>query len=141
MYFCFNNLKIYYKVIGKKNKKEIPILFLHGWGGNANSFKIFENYLKNKSKLIFLDFPPFGNSSKLDKVFDIQKYANVVLNLLNSLKINKVNIVAHSFGGRVALFLASKHSQRVNKMLLTGCAGIKRKEIKIKLKILIYKFI
>ena len=140
MFYNFDNLKIYYKVLGNSNKRGIPILFLHGWGGNSNSFKIFEEYLKKKIKIILLDFPPFGNSSKLDKPFDVEKYSNLVLFLLNKLKINKVNIVAHSFGGRIALFIASKHGNRVNSMLLTGCAGIKRKEFKIKLKVGLYKF-
>ena len=140
MFFYVDDLKIYYKVLGEKSSNNYPILFLHGWGGSVDSFKIFENELKSKTKIIFLDFPPFGKSSKLNKVYDIDSYAKIVLSLLRKLKIKKVNIVAHSFGGRVALYLASKNCDMVNKMLLTGCAGLKRKELKIKIKIYFYKF-
>ena len=140
MYFNYNSLKIYYEKTNLENTKNTPILFLHGWGGNVNSLNFFANNLKNDVECIFLDFPPFGKSSMLTKPFDVEDYSKIVLKLLNILKIKRVNIVAHSFGGRVALHLASHNKKRINKMLLTGCAGLKRKEIKIKLKILAYKF-
>ncbi|MEI3427780.1 MAG: alpha/beta hydrolase [Christensenellales bacterium] len=36
------------------------------------------------------------------------------------------DIIAHSFGGRVALYLAANEPQLVKRLLLTGCAGIKK---------------
>ena len=41
-----------------------------------------------------------------------------------SLNIDKTNIIAHSFGARVAIFLASQHPKLVSKMIITGGAGI-----------------
>lgn len=139
MYFEFDCLKIYYEV-EKSNNKNLPIIFLHGWGGNVNSFKLFNNKLKTKTTCVYMDFPPFGKSSNINKPLHIRDYALIVVKLLNKLKIKKVNIVAHSFGGRVALYMASFYKNKVHKMLLTGCAGIKRRELKIKLKVLVFKF-
>ena len=138
MEFVYKGTSIYYEILGNKNLKKIPILFLHGWGGNKDSFKPFIDKIKF-CKVIVLDFPPFGKSGKPNIAWGVEDYTDMVLSLLDKLGINKVNIVAHSFGGRVSLQLAIKEKHLVNKMLLTGCAGLKRRSLKTKIKIIQYK--
>ena len=121
-----------------KDLQEIPILFLHGWEGSTLSFKIFYEAMKTNHRCINLDFPPFGKSSFPKKPLSVPDYSKMVLALLDYLEITKVNIVAHSFGGRVAIELASK-TKIINKLLLTGSAGLKKRSIKKILKIKIYK--
>ena len=49
-------------------------------------------------------------------------------------------VVAHSFGCRIAVLLANKYPERIEKMVLTGAAGIKpRFNLKVWLKIKLYK--
>ena len=98
-----------------------PTLFLHGWGGNVESFKYF---VKDKNAIL-IDFPPFGKSQNPKYEYTLNDYVNIVIKILNKEKIDKVNIVAHSFGGRVAILLATKGY--VNKLVLTGSAGLKPK--------------
>jgi pimeloyl-ACP methyl ester carboxylesterase len=62
-YFKFDNNNVYYKIVG--NGK--PLLLLHG---NTVSSKMFNSILKVYSKnhkVITLDFPGHGKSSRLDK--------------------------------------------------------------------------
>lgn len=139
MIFEYNSLKIYYEFYGTKNNNE-PILFLHGWEGSTASFKYFCDKLGKTHMCINLDFPPFGNSSGPTKPLTVNDYSNMVLELLKFLGVSEVHIVAHSFGGRVAINLASK-TQVVKSLLLTGCAGIKKRSIKKFFKILHYKFL
>lgn len=54
------------------------------------------------------------------------EYAEQIAGLLESLSISKARVVAHSFGGRVAIYLASQHPDRVEQMVLTGAAGIRK---------------
>ncbi len=138
MIFVYNNLKIYYEDYGIKNAE--PILFLHGWEGSHLSFKYFADKLSEAKRCINLDFPPFNNSSMPTEPLTIDDYSNMVYELLKFLKVEKVNIVAHSFGGRVAINLATKTSV-VKKLLLTGCAGIKKKSFKKFFRIFKYKFL
>ncbi len=117
-------MKIVYKgadVYYRYKKGGRPILFLHGWGGNHNSFKPFI-----REEDLVIDFPPFGRSGQPLSVYTLQDYVNIVLNILQKEKIQKISIVAHSFGGRVALELAAKYKV-VDRLLLTGCAGLKPK--------------
>lgn len=117
----------------------LPILFLHGWGGNKNSFLFLKSYFKDRD-LWFISFPGHGGSAEPENITGIEGFAEYVLSFLNEHHIEKVDLVAHSFGGRVALVLLSKHANKFGKVVLTGCAGLKaRFNIKIKLKILYFK--
>lgn len=141
MIFCYDSLKIHYEIYGKTLKEQTPILFLHGWGGSTKSFVFFAKKLSQNRKCILIDFPPFGKSSKLEKPLTIGDYANIVKEFLRQKNILKVCIVAHSFGGRVALEIASNSTNLVEKMVLTGCAGLKNKSFLLKIKIKYYKFL
>ena len=126
-------MKINYKLIGEGKE---TVLFLHGWGANLNSFLFCENALKNNYKLLLVDFPGFGESEKLNNVFSVFDYALEIFKLLTKLEINNVNIVCHSFGGRVAMLLSTIFNLKVNKLVLIDAAGIKpRFNLKTKLKI------
>ena len=140
MIFLYEDVEIYYEYYKNDKANSPPILFLHGWGGSTKSFELFRRKLLDNFNLIFLDFPPFGCSGKPRDEWTVKKYADMVERLLCLVKVDKVYIVAHSFGGRVALELASKNKNLILKMLLTGCAGLKKRSFKTRLKIAKYKF-
>ncbi|MDR0384020.1 MAG: alpha/beta hydrolase [Christensenellaceae bacterium] len=99
------------------------ILFLHGWGGNSNSFLPIINYFKNFYNCIAPTFPIPEN-----KVFILKDFVAMVQDIKCDY------IIAHSFGARIAVFL------NCEKMVITGGAGLKPKTnlikwIKKKLKI------
>ena len=115
---------------------------MHGWGGTQINFKGVIDYLQLTSanfKCINLDFPPFGSSSCPESVLTIYDYAEMIFEFLTEIKIDKVNIVAHSFGGRVALILASQHGEIISKLILTDSAGLKARYSLIK-KFKIFKY-
>ena len=76
------------------------VLLLHGWGGSVDSWIPIFNHLKGECRVTAIDFPGHGGSSGCD-------------------------IIAHSFGGRVAIKLAAERPQLVGRLLLTGAAGLK----------------
>ena len=128
-------------VLSNAQKLKTPIVFLHGWGGNIDSFLYFAKRLSIDRTCILVDFPPFGLSSSPTEAFSLRDYTNIVLKLLKKLKINRVCIVAHSFGGRVAIDLASNFPSFVEKLVLTGSAGLKKKSFSNRIKIFKYKFL
>lgn len=125
MNFYFKDIEIYYKTKGK-GQENCPLLFLHGWEGSTKSFDYFFEKASDYRFCVNIDFPPFGLSTMPKQSLHISDYAKIIELLLVKLKVKKVDIVAHSFGGRVAIFLAAQ-TNLVNKMLLTGCAGLKKK--------------
>jgi pimeloyl-ACP methyl ester carboxylesterase len=141
MKFELDDLHINYTLTNFKTNNEY-VLFLHGFGGSTKSFEGLQNYISNKINTISLDLIGFGKSSKPPKYFTIFDYAEVVFKLLKKLNVSKVNIVAHSFGGRIAIILASKYKTLISKLVLIDSAGIKpRFSLKTFLKIKYFKFL
>ena len=132
----YKNTAINYTVSGCGDK---VVLFLHGWAGSISSFEGLQKILSKDYTCINLDFPPFGKSATPTTPWTVQDYAVMVIGLLDKLNINKVNIVCHSFGARVAIYIASLTS-RVDKLIITGGAGVKpRPSIKRSFKVFKFK--
>lgn len=87
-----------------------------------------------------LDFIGHGKTPSPSKPQTIFEIAKDVIHLLKKLNIEKIHIVAHSFGCRVALLIASQ-TDMVDKMVLIGVAGLKKRfSFKKWWSILKYKF-
>lgn len=145
MEYIYKNTKIFYEVLGEGQDL---IVLLHGWG--ASSHLMMPLYKKLSSfnidyKYLFIDFPPFGKSGDPIEPWNLNDYLILVEEIIKQVnteeEIHKIKIVAHSFGGRVAIKLASKNNFKVDKLILFASAGIKPKmSVKNKINILRYKF-
>lgn len=111
---------MFYKRIGRGK----PVLFLHGWGGSSDSFFPLFNHLKDHFEIFAIDFPGFGRSSMPPSTWGVEEYAHLVYSFLEGLGIKRTHIVAHSFGGRVAILLSAKYPESVNKLVLVNSAGL-----------------
>ncbi len=109
------------------------ILFLHGWGGSAESFQdmwmAFGDQLSNK-RLIALDFPGFGESPAPSLVWSVDDYATCVVKYLDLMHVSVADIVSHSFGGRVSTVLLAKYGDRFRKSVYIAPAGIRHENVK-----------
>ena len=138
MFFYFKNVKINYLVLGDKGKW---LVFLHGWGGSVESFLGVAKTFKN-NRCLLIDFPPFGFSEEPQDVWDLKTYADMVFSLIQKLKIKKISLISHSFGGRVAILLSSTYNVNVSKLILIDSAGMKPRDfLWTKFKIVKYKFL
>ena len=98
----FEGVEVYYEVFGT-GEDDTPLVFLHGWGGSTKSFEYFAKAMCSCRKVVLIDLPPFGNSTESKNVWTVEKYAQCVLEILNQIGAKRCDIVAHSFGGRVAI--------------------------------------
>ena len=57
--------------------------------------------------------------------YSLDDYAEEVKDFITENHLNKPSVIAHSFGGRIAIRLASKSPDLFDKIVLTGCAGLK----------------
>jgi pimeloyl-ACP methyl ester carboxylesterase len=109
--------------------------------GGIFSFEGLQNKLKAHYNTINLDLPGFGSSDAPSEHFTIYDYASVVAKFLETLNQQKVHIVSHSFGGRIAIILASLYQELVKKVVLIDAAGLKPKfSFRVFLKIKWYRF-
>lgn len=111
---------VYYEDVGEGK----PILLLHGWGGSSESFLPLLRDLSANHRVIAPDFPGQGKSPEPPEPWSVTEYAEMIRGFCDALDIRGCDILAHSFGGRVALYLAATWPDYAGKLLLTGCAGI-----------------
>lgn len=137
MIYDYRDAKIFYRFFNKKS--EITNIYLHGWGCDHRSFLFCHKNIEDMSSL-FVDFPPFGESSKDIKNWSVFTYANMVISLCQHLGIEKYNIIGHSFGGRIAIIMSVLCKAETNKLVLVDSAGVRpRRSLAYYLKVWIYK--
>lgn len=127
--FDFNSqnktLKMRYMDIGDKNAKK-TIVLLHGKNFAGYYWESVANDLVNSNyRVIIPDQIGFGKSSKPD--YYQYSFGQLALNtklLLDSLHINKADIVGHSMGGMVAVTFTANYADNVNKLILINPIGL-----------------
>lgn len=118
------------------------IFFLHGWGCDKNSFAIMKNHITEIDRnMVFVSFAGFGQTGEPQMPYCLEDYVSDLVELIVKIAKGKsVDIVCHSFGGRVAILLASKYPFLVNKIMMVDGAGLKPKRgLKYFLKVKKYK--
>lgn len=100
------------------------ILFIHGLGSNAASWKKNISALKGDNRCIVVDLPGYGKSSKGKFSADMAFHANHLFNLMKKLKIKKFSICGHSMGAQIAMHMALMQPEVIQKLILIAPAGI-----------------
>jgi pimeloyl-ACP methyl ester carboxylesterase len=95
------------------------LLAIHGLGGTKGSFLPTVAELAPQFRVIAVDLPGFGDSSKpLRASYDPRFFARTMLELLDALALERAHFVGNSLGGRVALELGMQHPERVGRLIL-----------------------
>lgn len=138
MNYNYNGWSIHYKLLGEASRGR-PILALHGWGRSIKDFDALSESFPERSFLI-VDFPPFGESDKDIEGWNIFTYVSMVISLCEHLEIKSVDLIGHSFGGRIAIILSAIKPTFVHSCILADSAGMKpKRSIKYRLIVLRYK--
>jgi pimeloyl-ACP methyl ester carboxylesterase len=96
-----------------------PVLAIHGLGGTKGSFLLTVAALAGRFRVVAVDLPGFGDSDKpIGAAYDAPFFADAMIDLLDSLEIDRVDLIGNSLGGRVALEVALRDPQRVGRLAL-----------------------
>jgi pimeloyl-ACP methyl ester carboxylesterase len=114
--FTFKNKSIYYTIEG--NEHDDVILLLNGIMMSTKSWEPFVKGLTKQHRLLRVDFLDQGQSDKMDEEYTQALQVDVTLALLDHLALDTVYVAGISYGGSVALQFASRHQDRIKKMIL-----------------------
>jgi pimeloyl-ACP methyl ester carboxylesterase len=103
---------------------EQTVLLIHGLGSYLPAWKRTIEDLKTDYRVIALDLPGYGKSSKGDYSYTMPFFANVVDRFMDQLKLQGIPVAGHSMGGQIAMRLSLDHPDRVSKLMLISPAGI-----------------
>ncbi len=114
------------------------VIILHGWTYSTEKYETINELLKAKGlKTSILKVPGFTKKLYTDKAWNLDDYINWLKQILDKEK-EKVTLIGHSNGGRIALNFAVKYPQKLSNLILIDSAGIYHNELAIRLKRLFF---
>ncbi|XP_037702276.1 serine hydrolase-like protein 2 isoform X1 [Choloepus didactylus] len=101
-----------------------PVLCLHGWLDNANSFNRLIPLLPQDFYYVAMDFGGHGLSSHLSPGFPYysQDFVCQIRRVAAALKWNRFSLMGHSFGGTVGGMFSCIFPEMVDKLILLDSA-------------------
>ncbi len=119
-----NGVQIAYTLDGTGENR---VLLLHGWGCEGKTMQPVANALKERFQVLIPDFPGHGGSGRPPEPWGVPEYAGCLRQLLEETGFLPCHVIAHSFGCRVAAWLAAEDPGTFRKIIFTGAAGIRPK--------------
>jgi 3-oxoadipate enol-lactonase len=116
-YAEINNTRIYYQIYGAGES----IVLIHGWSFDLRCWEALVPALAKDYQVISYDLRGFGKSA-LPQPSKPYSHTVDLLELLNFLQIKKAIFLGHSYGGRIALDIALRYPERVEKLILPEAA-------------------
>lgn len=109
-----NGINIHYLQTGKGD----DVVLLHGLGGNlAIWFLRMVDHLRSDFRLTACDLRGHGKSDMPPTGYTTDIMADDLRGLLDALGLEKVNLVAHSWGADIAMHFTLLYPERVNKLV------------------------
>lgn len=95
-----------------------PLLLLHELGGSHQSWQWLDPELKDKYRRILVDLPGAGKSPLLGPKMSLDQVAASLIDLLDSLGIQRVNLAGVAYGAVTAAYLAGSYPDRISAVML-----------------------
>jgi len=119
-----NGIKTNYLEAGKGD----PVVLIHGSGPGVTSYanwRLVLPALAENFRVLAPDMVGFGFSERPANIeYGVQTWADQVVGLMDTLELPTAHVVGNSFGGAIALRIATQHPDRVGKLVLMGSMGV-----------------
>ncbi len=102
----------------------VPVLLLHGFGGDLNTWMFNQPALCDGRRTLALELPGHGLSSKDVGAGDSVFFTDAIEAALGVLDVQRVHVVGHSMGGALAVSLAARRPERIVTLSLLAPAGL-----------------
>ncbi len=113
-YADVNGIHLYYEIHGTGK----PLVLLHGGFGSTQMFEPNLDALAKGREVIAVDLQGHGRTADIDRPFSVEAMSEDIAGLLQYLKIPKADMMGYSLGAGVALQIAVRHPEMVNKLVL-----------------------
>lgn len=100
---------------------ELPtVLLIHGWGGSGRYWRGTVERLSDRFNFVVPDLPGVGRALPVRRPLDMFGQVVALEALLAHLGVQRAHVVGHSMGGGIAILLAAKRPELVERLVLTA---------------------
>lgn len=96
------------------------VVFVHGLGGTSNTWFAQRVALQKFFRVVTLDLPGSGRSSKHERSFSMVRWAEQIAALAEQLNLESFTIVGHSMATILVQLFAARYPDRVKGLVLCG---------------------
>ena len=104
------------------------VVLIHGSGPGVTAYanwRLVLPVLAERFRVLAPDMAGFGFSERPEKAeYGLDLWADQVVGFLDALDLRQVSLVGNSFGGAIALRVATRHPDRFDKLVLMGSMGV-----------------
>ncbi|SHN00227.1 alpha/beta fold hydrolase [Roseibium suaedae] len=100
-----------------------PILLIHGFGGDRQTWANIQTALSPSRRSISVDLPGHGQAIGWPRIGNAGVAAKAVFQTIEALELEKVHLVGHSMGGAVAALVALRAPERIASLTLLAPGG------------------
>ncbi len=115
-YADVNGVHLYYEIHGKGQ----PLILLHGGLGAGSMFGPNLAALAKVRNVIAVDLQGHGRTPDIDRPLQLDYMADDIAALIKHLNIGRCDIMGYSMGAGVALHVAVRHPEVVNKLVVVS---------------------
>jgi pimeloyl-ACP methyl ester carboxylesterase len=106
-----------------------PVLLVHGSGPGVTAYANWRLTIPRLAEaglsVLAPDMVGFGFTERPEGIrYGLDSWVGQLVGFLDALGLEKASIVGNSFGGALALRLAARHPDRVERLVLMGAAGV-----------------
>lgn len=105
-----------------------PVVLVHGSGPGVSAYanwRLTIPALATGLRVLAPDLAGFGFTERPGGLtYDLHTWSDQVVGFLDALGIERASIVGNSFGGAIALAAATRHPDRVDRLVLMGSVGV-----------------
>lgn len=100
-----------------------PVVLLHGFASDLHSWRLIHSPLSRHRDVIAFELPGHGESRDWQKSGGVKALAEHLEQVIIELELGTVDLVGHSLGGAIAVYLASQQTNMVRRLTLLAPVG------------------
>lgn len=105
-----------------------PVVLVHGSGPGVSAWANWQltlPYLSERFRVLAPDVVGFGYTERPQIArYDLATWTSHLIGFLDALDLERVSLVGNSFGGALALSIATRFPERVDRLVLMGSIGV-----------------
>lgn len=119
-YFTLDNGESLYLEEYCEGSADQTVVALHGLGGGGYFFAGMGRSLSPRALVICPDMPGSGFSRRGDQAISFDRFADVIVQLIERKTVGRITLMGHSMGTIVALMVYGRIPDRISSMVFVG---------------------
>jgi pimeloyl-ACP methyl ester carboxylesterase len=124
-FVSIDGMRLHWAELGDATDK-VPVVLLHGILDAHLTWKPVGSALATDRRVLMPDLVGCGLSERPDASYELGWHAQVIARWLETLGLDRVDVVGHSFGGGIAQMLLLECPARIRRMVLVASGGLGR---------------